>query len=256
MKSFAGDSDWRWAISEFRAVLPQSAGVTPAISAGFEAKAEGLPNFDRLAGVYRWMEWLTFGPWLQRCRCAFLDELSDCRRGMVLGDGDGRFTARLLNANAEIVFDAVDLSPAMLNALMRRAGRHSKRVHAQVCDAREFHPARRRFDLIATHFFLDCLTTEEVSALAGTLRRAVQDSAIWLISDFAIPKTRFGRFVARPIVLGLYWAFGLLTGLRVRNLPDHASAMRQAGFALASRRTWLGGLLVSELWRACRPSRS
>jgi SAM-dependent methyltransferase len=205
--------------------------------------------------VYRWMEMLTFGPWLQRCRCAFLNEIAGCQRGLVLGDGDGRFTARLLSANAEIVLDAVDLSPAMLNAMVRRAGPHSERVAAHACDAREFQPAGRRFDLIATHFFLDCLTTEEVSALAGTLRHAVEDDAIWLISDFAIPETRFGRFVARLIVSGLYWAFGWLTGLRVRKLPDHASAMRQAGFALESRRTWLGGLLVSELWWACRPLR-
>ena len=201
------------------------------------------------------MEWLTFGPWLQRCRCAFRGELAGCRRGLVLGDGDGRFTACLLSANAVVVLDAVDSSPAMLKALLHRAGPHSTRVAAHACDAREFHPAGRCYDLIATHFFLDCLTTDEVSELARTLRRAADYDAIWLVSEFAVPETKFGRIVARPVVCGLYWAFGRLTGLRVRKLPDHARAMREAGFALASRRTWLGGLLVSELWRACCPLR-
>jgi hypothetical protein len=30
-------------------------------------------------------------------------------------------------------------------------------------------------------------------------------------------------------------------------LPDHATALRQAGFSLEMRRAWLGGFLISEL---------
>jgi hypothetical protein len=33
-------------------------------------------------------------------------------------------------------------------------------------------------------------------------------------------------------------------------LPDHAAALRVAGFTLNRRQTSLGGLLVSELWSA------
>ena len=63
-----------------------------------------------------------------------------------------------------------------------------------------------------------------------------------------MPEGCFGRLVARPIVGALYWAFGWLTGLTVRTLPDHAAALRRSGFALVQRRLWLHGLLVSELW--------
>ena len=48
----------------------------------------------------------------------------------------------------------------------------------------------------------------------------------------------------------LYRAFGLLTGLAVRALPDYDAALCTAGFKLAKKRSWLGGLLVSELWSA------
>ena len=71
------------------------------------------PNFDRLAGVYRWMEWLSFGPHLGRCRRAFLLEMTESRRALVLGDGDGRFTAALLRQNKAIQVDAVDVSQAL-----------------------------------------------------------------------------------------------------------------------------------------------
>src|ERR1700738_3284338 len=93
--------------------------------AGVNADA---PNFDRLAGAYRWMEAFSFGPWLWRCRCAFLGEMRTARRALVLGDADGRFTSRVLGENPVVRIDAVDISPAMLGALLRRAGQHADRV--------------------------------------------------------------------------------------------------------------------------------
>jgi SAM-dependent methyltransferase len=207
------------------------------------------PKFDRLAGIYRWMEHLTFGPFLARCRFAFLLELAARRRALVLGDGDGRFTARLLQANRIVEVDAVDASQAMLDALLRRAAADAARVHAYCADARDWQAGNVQYDLVASHFFLDCLTTGEVSALAARVRRAVSPSACWVISEFAVPQGCYGRFIAGPLVWLLYRAFGVMTGLAVRSLPDHAAALRGAGFTLEERRTWLRGLLAAEFWR-------
>jgi len=209
------------------------------------------PNFNRLARLYRWMEILSFGPWLTRCRCAFLDECCSARRGLALGDGDGRFTARLLSENAAIQIEAVDASPAMLKALVCRANPHAMRVRTHVADMRVWQPEELPYDLIISHFSLDCLTTSEVESLADTLARAVSPGALWIVSEFAVPANWFGWLVARPTVSTLYRAFGWFTGLQVRNLPDHSTALRQAGFTLQKRRYWLGGLLTSELWSAC-----
>ncbi len=208
------------------------------------------PNLNRLARLYRWMELVSFGPWLSWCRCAFLGELGGCRRALVLGEGDGRFAARLLRSNSQVEIDAVDASAAMLRALVRRAGPHADRLAVHCGDVRLWKPARPPYDLIVTHFFLDFLTGEEVQALAARLHGAVTPSSMWLVSEFAVPEGWFGRLVARPVVRGLYWAFGWLTGLTVRNLPDHSAALRRSGFTLAKRRVWLRGLLVSELWLA------
>ncbi|MGH9606135.1 MAG: class I SAM-dependent methyltransferase [Terracidiphilus sp.] len=205
-------------------------------------------DLNRLAGLYQWMEYATFGPWLSWCRTAYLAELRSCRRALVLGDGDGRFTARLLRANPQVEVDAVDASTAMLRALVRRAGPHAGRVRAHCADARLWEHANAPYDLVAAHFFLDFLTTEEVRALARTLRGAVSAGALWVVSEFAIPESGFGRLAARPVVAGLYFGFRRLTGLAVRKLPDHRGALSEAGFLLARRRPRLGGLLVSELW--------
>lgn len=207
------------------------------------------PNFDRLARAYRWMEYLTFGRALWRCRTEFLSEMTKCRNALVIGDGDGRFTARLLETNTEIHVDAVDASPAMLRALILGAGPNAERVCTEVADARAWQPKNATlYDLVVTHFFLDCLTTAEIKQLAASIQAAAAPEAMWVVSEFAIPHSLFGRLVARPLVSTLYLAFAILTGLKVRILPDHASALPEAGFQLARRRTRLSGLLVSELW--------
>jgi len=223
---------------------PKSAAMPAAVA------ADAPPNFDRLAGIYRWLEWLSFGPWLSRCRRAFLERLADRRRALIIGDGDGRFTCRLLRANPRIEVDAVDASPAMLQTLVRRAGVHHHRIRTYPVDARQWQPPEDHgYDLVATHFFLDCLTTAEIERLAKTLRPSLVPGALWVVSEFSIPPGRFGRQVAEPLVSFLYAVFGLLTELSVRRLPDGRAALRGAGFRLVESRSLLRGLLVGELWQ-------
>jgi SAM-dependent methyltransferase len=211
------------------------------------------PRFDALARPYRWLELFSFGPLLMRARTFFLDQLVcnsvTMRRALVLGDGDGRFTALLLKALPGLEVDAVDASPPMLDALVKSSGLAAARLRTDCADVRGFEPPRPPYDLFVTHFFLDCLTTEEVAALALRLRATSRPGALWIVSEFAVPGGLYGRVIARPLVWLLYRVFAVLTGLRVRALPRHAEALAGAGFALAARRSWLGGLLTSELWR-------
>ena len=206
------------------------------------------PNFDRLARAYRWMERLTFGASLGRCRCTYLDQLQSARNALVLGDGDGRFLARLLQQNPAVSVDAVDASHAMLQALVENAGPHSVRVRTHFEDARRWNPRAAQYDLVVTHFFLDCLTTEEIAELAANLHARLEPAARWVVSDFAIPDGWFGRLIAQPLVAGLYLCFHLLTGLHVGHLPDHRKALASANFVLEHEARSLCGLLVSEMW--------
>ena len=206
------------------------------------------PNFDRLAGLYRWMEAVTFGPMLARCRNAFLPELRTARTALIYGDGDGRFTARLLHENGIVLVEAADSSRAMLKALMHRIGIQSGRVRIHPVDARLWDPPPGPYDLIVTHFFLDCLSTAEVAELARRLRSRVTPSARWVVSDFATPNTVFGWLIAQPLVTALYLAFDLLTGLNRIRLPNHQTALTEAGFTLRDQQKFLAGLLVSEVW--------
>lgn len=206
------------------------------------------PNFDRIARLYRWMEWFSFGPLLHRTRSAWLRELLESRSALVLGDGDGRFTRDLLGANPHIRVHAVDLSAAMLQELRRRCTPYANRLVTTQANALNFVPDAA-YDLVATHFFLDCLSDTDVEQLVQTLLPSLTDNARWLISDFQIPQQGAIRPIAALLTRILYAAFRLLTGLRANRLPDYAYLLQRAGMVCIRRRVFLGGILVSELWQ-------
>jgi len=209
------------------------------------------PNFDRVARVYRWAEYLSLGPLLERTREHFLPQLNDRQRALVLGDGDGRFLARLLRQNSSLHAIAVDTSDAMLRLLRSRCSFAGEHLQTRQETALTVDPPRDT-DLIVTHFLLDCLTQAEVDALAQRLGDAVQPGTLWVVSDFAVPRKPILRPLATVYVRMLYLAFGLLTGLRVRRLPDSQRALAAAGFERLARHERLGGVLYTELWRRSR----
>lgn len=210
------------------------------------------PNFDRVARVYRWAEYIALGPALQRTRTHFLCEIAGRRRALVLGDGDGRFLAEYLNASPDTHVLAVDTSAAMLGLLrercLRRASRAAMfRLRTAQASALDITPSRDT-DLVVTHFFLDCFTQAEVDLLLSRFVQRLAPGALWLISDFGEPESRVLRPLAAVYIRALYFAFRLTAGLRVRRLPDPQLALTAAGFVLRRRATRLGGLLYTELW--------
>ena len=211
------------------------------------------PNFDPLAKIYRWMEYLSFGRALERCRFYFLDSCTTASRALVLGDGDGRFTQRLAQKNSSVAIHALDASPRMLQELRERVAtlgpQAVARLQTTVCDLRAFTPGADSYDLAVTHFFLDCLSELEIAALLERLRPALAQDATWVLSEFSIPQRGWMRQPARALIAALYLAFRWMTRLPVQRLPNPAPIFERAGFQLQERRSFLRGLLVAEVWR-------
>ncbi|QNI32227.1 methyltransferase domain-containing protein [Alloacidobacterium dinghuense] len=207
-------------------------------------------NFDRLARPYRWLEYSTFGRSLERCRFHFLPSFTSARRALVLGDGDGRFLARLLHSNPQIEADVVDISPAMLRLLRERLTPEARRrITLHEADARGFTPAKSGYDLVVTHFFFDCLFQPDLEALVDRITPRLAANASWVVSEFARSSGETASVAGRAVISSLYAAFGLLTGLEVRSLPDQQTALEGCGFQLCSEKQWLRGLLISQLWQ-------
>ena len=209
-----------------------------------------VANFDRVARIYRWVEYLALGPLLKRTREKFLPQLTGARRALLLGDGDGRFAAALLRCAPEVHLHAVDSSAAMLRLLHRRCARDGNDTRATVEQGSVLGMgARSSYDLVTTHFLLDCLTQNEVEALTTQLATQVSPGCLWVVSEFGMPRGRLSGLVAAWYIRLLYLGFRVLTGLRVQQLPDPQSALEAAGFHRLSRVERLGGLLYAELWK-------
>ena len=189
-------------------------------------------NCDKIARWYRWLEYAAFGGALRKCREAFLFELGNPQKVLVLGDGDGRFLQLFTVLYPQARVDAVDSSARMLELARARA----PGVTFHLADAREF-VFEQEYDLAVAHFFFDCFETEE---LASILRRV--RTRAWLVSEFR--NTRWSW----PVLRGLYFFFRLTTGLRVTSLPDHRGALEWLSYRMEREQQELGGLVVSEMW--------
>ncbi len=198
-------------------------------------------NCDRIAGVYRWLEYLTFGRALERCRYRYLPEVTGARRALILGDGDGRFLARF-TALSDANVDYVDASASMLQLARARAGqdRATYRRHNALTVPLE----PQSYDLIVTHFFLDCFAANDLERLIERISAAAQPGALWLISEFRQPAW------AGPLLAAMYCFFHVTAGLRNKSLVDHRPLLQRRGFRLLREETSRRGLLVTELWVA------
>jgi SAM-dependent methyltransferase len=210
------------------------------------------PDFNLIARPYRWLEYFTFGGALERCRTHYLSQLRESRHALVLGDGDGRFLAELLLHNPDLRADAVDTSTTMLRLLRQRSeaaiAEAKTRLSIHHADALTF-PLAGPYDLVVTHFFLDCLSQTELDRLVRRVASSLAPGGLWLISDFRVPGGLM-HLPAHVLVRGLYFAFRVLTGLRTRRLPDHAAPLSEAGLVCVAHQHSLAGVLTTELWKA------
>jgi ubiquinone/menaquinone biosynthesis C-methylase UbiE len=178
-----------------------------------------------------------------------LPRLNSARNALVLGDGDGRFVARLLAMYPELHATAVDSSAEMQKLLQQRCAPYADRLQTFHGDAMRFTPASgTSYDLVVTHFFLDCFEEAQIDELIAELDPALEPTALWLFSDFRLPRGVL-RLPARMMIRSLYLAFRILTGLRTTRLPRHDVALSKAGFERIDQQTFLAGILTTELWQ-------
>jgi len=213
-------------------------------------------NCDALAPYYETLEHLSFGRILERARFAFLRDVANTRRAILCGDGDGRFLARFVQTNERVEIDFVDLSARMIGLAEERVARlgpsFRERVTFHQMDVRDFTPQSGVYDLIVTHFFLDCFSERELKDVVARVAGFAAPDARLLVSDFREAQSPLGRAWTRTVIRSLYAAFRVTTGLRVTRLPDYCSALASAGYHSVREQNAAGGLLHSSLWEACR----
>lgn len=209
-----------------------------------------MAGFDGIARSYQVLERMAFGGVLHRARTAFLEAVIPCQDVLLLGDGDGRFGRALLEASPHVRVHSVDASAAMLALAAARVRPEDRsRITFEQIDALHFDPGSRTYDAVATLFFLDCFSAEDVATLVTRVRPHLRPGGLWLFADFAIPSGMLARAHARVVVWALYRFFRWRTGLGAHTLPPSEQILEQAGLRPVAHRAFRAGLIRSVLYR-------
>jgi ubiquinone/menaquinone biosynthesis C-methylase UbiE len=149
----------------------------------------------------------------------------------------------------------VDASIGMLalaETRLQRAGFTLDRIKFIHSDALAWTPPEQAFDLVVTHFFLDCFPPAQLQQVVEVLARAARPDATWLLADFQLPAAGLHRYRALMIHRMMYLFFRLATRLQARSLTTPDRFLEQHSFSLSERRLSEWDLLHSDRWeRAC-----
>lgn len=207
-------------------------------------------NADRIASSYRWLEYAAFGPALEQARFDFLSHAAQARRVLILGEGDGRFLARLLECNPRASVDVIESSARMIQLARQRVPPGDRtRVKFHHIDAASQPWPEGPFDLAVTHFFLDILTFPEAESVILKASGVLCPGAVWLLSEFQEPAAGMRRLHARLWLAAMYRFFWLTTGLRASKLPPYRDTLSQYGLSEIEHRERRFGLIRSQVWR-------
>lgn len=213
-------------------------------------------SFDALAPHYRWMELVLAGEKLQRCRTMFLNRIPPPEYILIWGEGNGRFLVECRRTWHEARIVCADASSRMLDMAKQRLQRHGlgiEGVEFLHADVFEWPPQKDEYDLIVTHFFLDCFRPEQLQNVVGKLAIASRQSASWLLADFQAPEFGLRRVRARLILMTMYLFFRVATRLHARRLTRPDPFLARGEFVLSDRRVSEWGLLHSDLWQRKMP---
>ncbi|MGH7969653.1 MAG: class I SAM-dependent methyltransferase, partial [Limisphaerales bacterium] len=122
-------------------------------------------------------------------------------------------------------------------------------IHA---DALDWSPSESSFDLIVTHFFLDCFRPDQLQSLVEKLASASTPDAVWWVADFQVPASGFTRYRAAVIHRLMYLFFRVATALPAVRLTPPDAFLQAQGFVLCERVVSEWGLLHADHWRRVR----
>ncbi len=208
-------------------------------------------SFDLLAPHYRWMEAVLAGGKLQRCRAAFLESVKGAQSILIVGEGHGRFLTACRAALPTARITCVDASQGMLKRAkleLARGGLEPDGIEFIHADALTWKAPTQQFDLIVTHFFLDCFTPEQLEPLIAKLAASARPKAQWLLADFQEPSSGWEKWRARWILASMYGFFRIATRLPARRLTPPDKYLECNGFQLKERQVSELGLLRSDWW--------
>lgn len=185
---------------------------------------------------------------MQRARRTATEMALEQRRGferaLYVGDGDGRGAELFAALEEDCELQLLDSSQAFLARAQERLDGAGHRATYRRVDLPGGDWDGDPFDLIATHFFLDCFEPPELGRVISELSSQASPGALWIHSDFRRdPSGWRGLWTGTWLAL-LYPFFRWTTGIRARRLVEPDADLSGSGWQR------LDSIEVGSLWRA------
>ncbi|MCM8538240.1 MAG: class I SAM-dependent methyltransferase [Lentisphaeraceae bacterium] len=173
-------------------------------------------DFSAIAPVYDLLGALFFGGKLHNSQLENLKNIpSKFKHILVIGGGTGKFLKELVASKQFEKLTYIDISPKMID-LAKSKVPDTKNIDFIVGD--ETTIPDHSFDLIVTHYFLDCFDQTEFEKIADLLLSQLCAGGYWSMVDFYIhPKS---TWIRKVFVRFLYKFFKLTCRLETKELPD------------------------------------
>lgn len=213
-------------------------------------------GYDRLAPWYATIERCVFGRRLERARRQLLGELPRFQRALVLGDGDGRILAELIDRDRASQFISLDHSRRMLALQQRRVPKSEHhRIAWLHADARDLPLAANHFDLLVTICLTDCFERPTLQTAIVDWTARTTAAAIWWHVDFIMPRGRLARILAATTSAAMHAFFRWQTDLPNRHLDDPDPLIQAAGWAPLATQSMSHPFIRSRLYRRTEHAR-
>lgn len=206
--------------------------------------------FDTLAPWYLFLEKLSFGNQLQKCRVSQNKRLRYAQNVLILGDGNGKFLESYLEVNKDANIDSIDISKTMISLAKNRIGlTHNRhKINLINADVFKWEFPENKYDLVVANFFLDCFTVPELKNLIEKISISLIPNGKFLYGDFNVPASFLKKILINVLLSMMYIFFRIFTRISARSLNDPSFLLMQNGFELENEHYQLGSFLKSQLW--------
>lgn len=210
-------------------------------------------NFDFVASAYPVLEFASFGNVLNEARDAFLRRTARAPHVLLIGEGNGRFLAKLLARKRGGSVTVIDSSPKMLRLLAKRIAGIRRYTELKLVDA-DFllwSGKQASFDAIVTHFFLDLFRPQSQLRVVGKITEVAKPEALWIDVDYRVTKTK----LRHRVLDWLQYRFDeTFSGVEADRHYDPFDHIRASGWFVGEERLFCSGRVSAQaLMKAPKP---
>jgi ubiquinone/menaquinone biosynthesis C-methylase UbiE len=203
-------------------------------------------TFDLVASFYPLLERAVFGSKLSRARRSFISRVTEGRKILLIGEGNGRFLCEVVKQTSSASITVVDSSTRMLAAASRRIATidSSSRVELVHANILEWRSAPGGYDRIVTHFVLDLFPPDRICRLIENISQLAMGDCLWINVDFTSESQSLPQ---RFLMWAQYRFFRIFARIEASRLFDAGTLIRDANWEILETRLLDSGLISASL---------